>query len=383
MKVVFLTSPLSEAAGGLAASVPGLAGALAETKVVEASIVGLADPDYPEGWRTWEVVEVHPHDVVGPRRFGYAPKLLDTLVALDPDIVHVQGLWMYPSVASLRWHRRTHRPHLISPRGMLTGWALERSALRKRAAGLLFERAHLAGAACLHALSPAEAGDFRKMGLRNPICVIPNGVHIPNLTRRVGSTRQRTLLFLGRIDAKKGVRELLQAWSLVHTEAERDGWRLEITGWTETDYGRQVQRLREELGLETSVTFTGPKVGAEKAAAFSDAAAFILPSFSEGLPMAVLEAWAHGLPVLMTADCNLPEGFDARAALPLTTEPLAIAEGLRQLFDLSDTTRHAIGEAGRQLAVEQFSWQRVARDMLAVYEWTLGGGVPPPHVLTS
>ena len=120
----------------------------------------------------------------------------------------------------------------------------------------------------------------------------------------------------------------------------------------------------------------------DKAASLACADAFVLPSLSEGLPVAVLEAWSYGLPVLMTEACNLPEGFAAGAALPIGTDRAGIAAGLRRLFALSDAERRDMGARGRALVRERFTWASVGAQMAAVYQWVLGGGPPPSCVLT-
>jgi glycosyltransferase involved in cell wall biosynthesis len=107
----------------------------------------------------------------------------------------------------------------------------------------------------------------------------------------------------------------------------------------------------------------------------------LLPSLSEGLPVAVLEAWSYGLQVLMTEACNLPEGFAAGAALSIGADPAGIAAGLRRLFALSDAERRAVGACGRALVRARFTWASVAEQMSAVYRWVLGGGSPPACVL--
>ena len=96
----------------------------------------------------------------------------------------------------------------------------------------------------------------------------------------------------------------------------------------------------------------------------------------------MLEAWSHGLPVLMTEACNLPEGFAAGAALPIGADRAGIAAGLRRLFALSDAERRAMGARGRALVRARFTWASVGERMTSVYDWVLGGGPPPPCVLT-
>jgi len=96
--------------------------------------------------------------------------------------------------------------------------------------------------------------------------------------------------------------------------------------------------------------------------------------------MAVLEAWSHAKPVIMTPECNLPEGFKADAALRIGTTPEEIAAGLKQLVEMSDDDRIAMGARGRDLVDKNFSWPRIGEQMRAVYEWMLGGGASPETV---
>ncbi len=96
--------------------------------------------------------------------------------------------------------------------------------------------------------------------------------------------------------------------------------------------------------------------------------------------MAVLEAWAHAKPVLMTSECNLPEGFEANAALRIGTTPGEIATSLKVLRKMSDNDRSQMGNRGRALVATRFSWPRIGEQMRAAYEWMLGSGAPPETV---
>ena len=110
------------------------------------------------------------------------------------------------------------------------------------------------------------------------------------------------------------------------------------------------------------------------------ASGFILPSLSEGLPIAILEAWSYGLPVLMTRDCNLPEGFIAGAAMEIATNADRMAEALAVFLDLPEDERLAIGDHGRRLVEAHFVWDDVARRMAEVYRWLIDGGERPASV---
>jgi glycosyltransferase involved in cell wall biosynthesis len=96
--------------------------------------------------------------------------------------------------------------------------------------------------------------------------------------------------------------------------------------------------------------------------------------------MVILEAWAYGKPVLMTPECNLPEGFSAEAALRIETNAESIADGLGRLFEMSPTDRIAMGTRGLDLVKDRFVWSKIAPQMKSVYEWMLGGGPNPPSL---
>jgi poly(glycerol-phosphate) alpha-glucosyltransferase len=128
------------------------------------------------------------------------------------------------------------------------------------------------------------------------------------------------------------------------------------------------------------VKFVGPVYGPRKVELLRGVDAFILPSFSEGLPMAVLEAWSYRLPVIMTRHCNLPAGFEVGAAVRVDPDGESVARGLQQLASMSLAERRAMGIRGRELVAERFTWPTVAQQMLAVYRWIWGAGTVPPCV---
>jgi len=350
-------------------------------------VFALQDEAYGDGGnrsQSW----VRLFETRGPSRFGYAPGLLKALLDSGADVVHLQGLWQFPSVACRRWARKTGKPYLVSPHGMLDPWALRNAAWKKSVAAWLYENRNLRDAACLHALSKGEAASFRRLGLKNPIAVIPNGVE-PAAEREAGlpswagqiPAEEKVLLYLGRLHPKKGLRNLLTAWAQVGSEAAQSGWRLVICGWGQDGHEREIQSLARELKLTETVHFAGPQFGRAKEASYARASAFVLPSLSEGMPVSVIEAWSWGLPALITPACNLPEGYESGAALRVEAEPESIAEGLKRLFAMGEEDRRRAGEAGRRLAGERFSWKAAAVQMKRVYEWVAGRGPEPPGIL--
>ena len=330
----------------------------------------------------WGGILTKTFPVRGPRIFGFAPGLAGAVEASQADIVHVHGIWMYPSVVALRWSQRG-RPYIVSPHGLLKPWALRNSRWKKRIAGVLYENMHLHRAACLHALNVAEAEAFRDYGLRNPICVIPNGTQLRPDAVRAEPRQGRTILYLGRFHPSKGLRSLIEAWSMAGKDAGASGWRLTLAGWDQNNHRAELERFADQLQVRASTTFLGPQFDADKERYLAAASAFILPSKSEGLPVSILEAWSWQLPVLMTRQCNLPEGAKAGAAIMMEPEANSIAAALRRLFSLTDGERAAMGRNGRSLVQRRFQWQRIGEIMTEVYDWMIGRRPRPDCVMVG
>ena len=397
MRVAIVSPSLSRLAGGIFEIERSLAKALGAIPQVVVSVHGIDDAFTREDLASWGSVRPKIYRLVGPTAFGYSRGLLTGLTKSQPDVGHLQALWMYPSIALHRWAVKARRPYIVTTNGMLDAWALRNSEWKKKIAALLYERRTLQAAACLQANTRSEFESIRAFGLCNPIAIIPNGVDLPDPERgdassdclysdsawtaisNVDSTPFRTLLFLGRIHPKKGLAELVEGWGL--SEARLNGWKLKISGWDDGTHEADLRELISRLGLDDSVTWTGPLFGRAKADGLQRASAFILPSFSEGLPIAPLEAWAYGKPVLITPQCNIPEGFSTGAAIQIEPNSDSIASGLDRLARLTSAELNEMGRRGRQLVKEKFAWPQIAAEMKAVYDWVLGNGAKPQCVV--
>jgi poly(glycerol-phosphate) alpha-glucosyltransferase len=402
MKVGLTSGSLSRDAGGLFESVRALGTGLAELEV-DVSVYGLWDKNWDRDKKAWAPLSAHAFPFIGPRAIAWAPKMDNALDAVRPDILSLHGLWQYPSVATRRQLQRHGTQYVVSPRGMLDIWALANSRWKKRIAAWAFENAVLSDAACLHALCAPEADAIRAYGLKQRIEVVPNGVDLPeqSTTEDTESTEgKKRLLFLGRIHPKKGLVGALRAWAEIQNLKSKTHnlkeWQFVIAGWDQGGHEGELKRLCADLGLwiaecgeaedlkrnsyklktssplrDVDVVFFGSAFGEEKDVLLRSAEAFILPSFSEGLPMSVLEAWAYGLPVVMTPECNLPEGFSSGAALEFRNSARGF-EGVRTLIEMTDQERAAMGMRGRRLVEERFTWPKVAAQMRRLYEEVLG-----------
>jgi poly(glycerol-phosphate) alpha-glucosyltransferase len=394
VNIAHLTQSVSTLGGGISEVIRALATAqhAAGDDPQVASVVDGGEPliSWPPG---------NPHLLI-PRRLPgmlLLPDLKVTLDRLTPHVTHVHGLWTYLSIGVPRWADKNRVPSVVSPHGMLDAWALANSRWKKRIAVALFERRHLDRASCLHALCESEAKSIRAFGEKGPVAIIPNGIELPQIAHepKTGDRSSRKLLlFLGRLHPKKGLVNAVRAWAAA---SKNDGWQFVVTGWDQDGHEAELKKLCDELELSwidqsidsliefpgteaASVIFTGPAFGPAKASLLEKSSAFILPSFSEGLPMSILEAWAYHLPVLMTDFCNLPEGFEAEAAIRIGTDPSSITEGLRTLFTATDGDLRQLAMNGRILVERKFTWKRIAADMRELYLWIAGGSTKPPFV---
>jgi poly(glycerol-phosphate) alpha-glucosyltransferase len=382
MRIVLLSSSASHRAGGVFTVLNGLATTLAERGRARVRVIALRDARTDSDAPCWRGVPVSALPVLGPAGFGYAPALSRELRDSGADLVHQHGLWMYPSRAAETWQRHSRRPRIISPHGMLNPAALALSRHKKRIAAWAYERRSLRRAGCLHALSEFEAAALRRAGLTQPVAVIPSGVSLPDvrvLTAGRPTGSRRRILYLGRICTNKGVAELVAAWGRLrrHPDPLVREWGLDIAGWGAAADVAALHAQVRDLGDEAGIRLLGPCYGEAKQAALLGAAALALPSAFEALPMTVLEAWAHGLAVLMTEGCQLPEGVRSGAALRIDAEPRVMAGQLHAFMSRSDAERTRMGSIGRRLVQARYAWPEIAGRFEALYCWLLGGGPAP------
>ncbi|MGQ0663938.1 MAG: glycosyltransferase [Pseudomonadota bacterium] len=301
------------------------------------------------------------------------------------DLVHLHSLYLFHDWAAARACRRHGVPYLLRPHGSLDPYLWRRHRLRKRAIELAFQNRVIRAAAALHFTAAEE------MRLAQPYCqgtagvVIPNGLALadyadlppPGGLRRafpeIGA--RRIVLFLGRLNFKKGLDLLIPAFARAVLSAPDlhlviagpdDGMKRRTVGWI------------AEAGIAARVTFTGLIEGRAKLAAFRDAACFVLPSYSENFGLAVVEAMACSVPVAITEGVNIwREVAGAGAGLVGPPSVDAVAAQIAEL--VHDPARAAaMGERGKALVAANFAWERIARDLESVYRSLAARREPRP-----
>lgn len=387
MRIATVTLTISRQAGGLFNSVRGLSQGISHAGVTNKVFSG-TDSYTPSDIAAWSALEVQTFKTYGPMGVGFTPGISSGLRLYGPDLIHQHSIWTYPSWAVLRASKKGV-PRIISPRGALDKWALRHSHFKKRLAMALYERQNILNASALHALCESELNSIREFGYIGPVAVIPNGTdtHISSSKNDIPAWRAslepgaKVLLYIGRINPKKNLLSLVEGFTqATQSSAINSKWHLCIAGWDQKGHINEVNARIKELNATSFIHYIGPQFSKEKEKTLLNADAFILPSLSEGLPMAVLEAWAAALPTLITEECNLPVGFSSGAAVKIGHSGAEIFSALNYFFSLNPSDLARMGAAGRSLIETQFNWISVGQKMREVYEWVLTKGERPSFI---
>jgi len=290
------------------------------------------------------------------------------------DVLQVHGIWTGHSSASMDLAQQCRKPFIVSAHGMLDGWALRHKRWKKLPYAALFERPKISRATCLRALTKVEAENYRAFGLMLPVAIIPNGIAAPDT---VSASEffdlypflkgKKILLFLGRLHKKKGVHLLVKAWNIVSSQIPDA--QLVLAG---PDDGA----LDAAVTTESSITKCGMLTGSLKWSALAAAAGFVLPSFSEGLSMATLEALWMRLPVLITRECNFREIEKLECTFLIRPTVSSIADGLISLLSRPANELRARGELGSTFVRANHAWPLIGQKMADIYDWMRGGPQP-------
>lgn len=340
---------------------------------LEIEVVAGESPSATEALGDWLRCQPQLMPIYGARLWSWCPRLPGLLGRANPDIVHIQGLWRYHAWASARWAESRGVPFVVSPRGMLEPWVLRQGKRRKAFAMRMYQRRLLNNAACVVVTSEMEARGARRAGVTAPIAIVYNGIDLPE-ERKLAfgpmrrATNERRVLFLSRIEPKKGLLELLRAWKSLAPQ----NWQLIITGPDIDGYFSTITNEIKTLELGRSVTMTGALWGPEKDRILAESEVFVLPSHSENFGLAIGEALAAGLPVITTRATPWHELQSERCGWWIEVGEAPLRDALRDAMAREPSELALMGRRGRNLIASRYSWPAVAREMRRIYEWVGG-----------
>lgn len=361
MKVGILTHSLSRSAGGLFFSVRKLAQHLYQQNV-DVRVLGIEDEHWNKDQHHWGNIPLSIFQKSVPGRYGFSWGLLNHLKENRYDIIHVHGMWNFASLSALYSHIIHKHDYIISPRGMLDPWILKKNKWLKKVWWTFLEKHIINRAKLLHVLSLQEKEAIEKLKLKPLLFLIPNGVDSTSVPKSREKSK-RNMVYIGRYDNKKGLIEFLQAWP--KSEQIKKCWSFNMYGWGDPSYINELKQIILTRQLE-NVYLHGSVYGQEKEQIMQKADAFALPSFSEGLPMAVLEASSYGIPSLITKESNVPEVFSWGAGREIHHGPRLTSEIL-SFLNLKDSDLEIMSHKATDMIKENFLWTSLSKEMNEVY----------------
>jgi glycosyltransferase involved in cell wall biosynthesis len=313
---------------------------------------------------------------VGPGFLYYSPGMREAAPAMvrDCDVTHGHGLYVGPNLIFGREARRQRKALVYHVHGMFEPYILKRSRWKKRLVQWMFEDRNIRTVRFWRALTSTEADQIAATGARQPIAVIPNGLDVADFAKPADIDRpiqtplverlvkrSRRLVFLGRIHPKKGLMLLLPAWAKACPRVT--DWELVIAGPDEGGHLQEVRARATELGIDDRVIFTGLVQGEEKVRLLHSADLFVLPSFSEGLPMSVLEALACGVPVVATRESNVGDLMSEGAGWECGAAVDSLAEALGEALAATESERAERGSMGRRAIEARYGWPSIVKEL--------------------
>lgn len=381
MKVLMVTPAVGKIYGGPTKIVLELAQAIGKlgnkVDIVTTHANGATNLDVP--LRTWVDesdyrIQYFPYwDVADYKISVSLTKWLFQHVA-DYDLVHTNAVFSYP-ILPAHWACQYRKvPYIMTPHGMLEPWAMEYKAWKKQLYYKLLEKPALQNAAAVQITGSPEAKSIRSYGIETPLVFAANGIHQRDCETQIDPeifyqqfphTRNKTLiLFLGRIDPKKGLDLLATAFAQVSAQFPQT--HVIVAGPDNTGFLPTAQSYFAQAGLD-AVTFTGMLTGTIKQAALAAASIYVAPSYSEGFSMSVLEGMAAGLPCIITTGCNFPEAGEAQAAYIANINADEIADRLIECLKNPQQAKE-VGDRARKLILEQYTWERIAVNLQTAYK---------------
>ena len=382
--IVHTVPSLGVSGGGPPRSVSQLCGALCEESKREISIVTALYPDDPLV-PLHEGIELMTHAAKGHsfaarlQKTGFCDSMHTLMQKQSISLIHQHGIWLRSSHEVTKFANECSIPLVVAPRGMLEPWAIDHSKWKKKLAWALYQKKDLNKVAGFHATADSEAESIRRLGFKQPIAVIPNGIVLPEFSRQDAKSGEgtKTALFLSRNNPKKGLPLLLDAWKRISPK----GWRLIIAGNDDSNHLPVVERKVRELGLADQVEIVGPLFGKAKHDAYLNADLFVLPSYSENFGIVVAEALSYGLPVLTTTGCPWQELQTHDCGWWVEPSLKDLEKSLLQAFALSGYELKSMGQRGFQLVESKYQWPGIAERMNQFYDWIVDGGPQPDFVI--
>jgi glycosyltransferase involved in cell wall biosynthesis len=304
-----------------------------------------------------------------------APGLVAALPSLVrwADLVHLHAVYSFPTIPTLACARLLGRPVVWTPHGALQRWSGSRRPAFKAAWETACRLATPRGLV-LHVTSSEEGRESRGRLGETATVLVPNGVAIPDRLSPIRGNRRLRLVFIGRLDPKKGIENLLDACAILMRRAAAE-FTLTIAGAGSPPYEDRLRARVSALAATGAEIAMVGEVRAEcKRRLFENADVVVVPSHTENFAIVVAESLAHGVPVIASTGTPWSELETVGCGLWVANRPEALADAIERIAAMPLA---AMGERGRRWMIERYSWTRCARALLACYGDLVRSGEQP------
>jgi glycosyltransferase involved in cell wall biosynthesis len=387
MNVVLVTEGARFDAGGLGlVAVPQLAQALANLghklvlEMFGSPIFGsdhLVTTEQDAAWRKPLVAYSYP----GVGRYEYSHKGLASVLqhTAQADFVILHSLYSFAVLSGYLAAERYRKKYAVRPHGVLAPFQRTVSRRKKAIYDKLIARRILDRAAVVMYTAEGERDETAPLSLTAPSVIIPNGIDLEPFTHMPprGAFRAKYLkgfqgplvLYLGRLNAKKGLDVLIHAMAQVRTRIP-DAHLAVVGAGDPPEFNDQVKTWIRRARLEDTITLTGLLTGQEKIQAFADTDVYALPSHAENFSFSTFEAMAAHVPVIISESLNFASEIASRGAgCSVERTSHAFAQVITDILE-SPVIRRTMGERGAELA-EYYSWQRAGKQIELAIETVL------------
>jgi glycosyltransferase involved in cell wall biosynthesis len=293
------------------------------------------------------------------------------------EVVHIHGLWTPFEWRAFRQGKARGARVVISPHGSLEPWALRHKRVKKLAAWMLYQKRILQQADLLVASTDFESDNFRALGLTAPIAVIPVGVDTsdrpPDLIEPDTFDRERIVLFLARLSPKKGIPDLLQAWSRI----DRHGHELHIHGYGSDSYRANLEQRIAALKIGAHVRLGGPLYGEEKWRKLQQSSIYVLPSYSENFGITIAEALLSGLPVITSKATPWSELASRGLGWIIDNDEAQLRDALSRAVSTAPMRLRTVRNEAQDYA-QNYLWPPIMDRYVEAYKWVAAPGAAKP-----
>lgn len=272
------------------------------------------------------------------------------------SVFHIHGVWMYPQYITAKIAINSNSPFLITAHGMYEPWLWKQGFMKKKLYFNLLSKNKFKKANLFHAITSQEKDELYKLfNKKINIEVIPNLISFKNGYKKNESVSREEdyILFIGRIDPKKGIKMLIEVFSKINNNK----FKLKIAG-PDSLHKQELISLTKGLSIEDKVEFVGFIQGEEKYKLYREAQVLVTPSYSEVIGLVNLEAAIAKTPVITTVNTGLLGEWNKEGGTLINPISQELEAALKNAMSWGREERDERGQRLFDFVYQNYSWEK-------------------------